>query len=86
MAQNGIHHVTAIGGPARRNLDFCTRVLGLRLAKKTVNFDDPSSYHLYYGDETGMRGMILTFFRWEHDAPRQPRRRPAAGVRFRPLR
>ena len=57
---NGIHHVTAIAGPARRNLDFYTRVLGLRLVKKTVNFDDPGTYHLYYGDETGRPGTILT--------------------------
>ncbi|WP_046865251.1 ring-cleaving dioxygenase [Microvirga massiliensis] len=66
MAQNGIHHVTAIAGPARRNLDFYTRVLGLRLVKKTVNFDDPSTYHFYYGDEAGRPGTILTFFPWEH--------------------
>jgi glyoxalase family protein len=64
MAQNGIHHVTAIAGPARRNLDFYTRVLGLRLVKKTVNFDDPGTYHLYYGDETGRPGTIMTFFPW----------------------
>jgi glyoxalase family protein len=69
MGQNGIHHVTAIGGPAGRNLDFYTRVLGLRLVKRTVNFDDPSTYHLYYGDETGRPGTILTFFPWEHAAP-----------------
>src|SRR6476661_5160456 len=50
MQINGIHHVTAISGPARRNLDFYTRTLGLRLVKKTVNFDDPGTYHLYYGD------------------------------------
>src|SRR6478735_100582 len=67
--QNGIHHVTAIAGPAARNLDFYTRVLGLRLVKKTVNFDDPSTYHLYYGDEAGSPGTILTFFPWEHAAP-----------------
>ena len=66
---HGIHHVTAIAGPARRNLDFYTRVLGLRLVKKTVNFDDPGTYHLYYGDETGQPGTILTFFPWEHAAP-----------------
>jgi len=66
---HGIHHVTAIAGPARRNLDFYTRVLGLRLVKKTVNFDDPGTYHLYYGDETGQPGTILTFFPWEHVAP-----------------
>jgi glyoxalase family protein len=65
----GIHHVTAIAGSARRNLDFYTGTLGLRLVKKTVNFDDPSTYHLYYGDETGEPGTILTFFPWEHVAP-----------------
>src|SRR3954469_1172485 len=69
MGRNGIHHVTAIAGPARRNLDFYTRVLGLRLVKKTVNFDDPGTYHFYYGDETGQPGTILTFFPWEHAAP-----------------
>jgi glyoxalase family protein len=65
----GIHHVTAIAGEPRRNLDFYTRVLGLRLVKKTVNFDDPTTYHLYYGDETGTPGTILTFFPWAHAAP-----------------
>jgi glyoxalase family protein len=66
---HAIHHVTAIAGPARRNFDFYTRVLGLRLVKKTVNFDDPGTYHFYYGDETGQPGTILTFFPWEHAAP-----------------
>jgi glyoxalase family protein len=66
---HGIHHVTAIAGPARRNLDFYTRTLGLRLVKKTVNFDDPGTYHLYYGDETGQPGTVLTFFPWKHVAP-----------------
>lgn len=69
MQINGIHHVTAIAGPARRNLDFHGRVLGLRLVKKTVNFDDPGTYHLYYGDAAGAPGTILTFFPWEHAAP-----------------
>ncbi len=64
-----MHHVTAISGPARRNVDFYTRVLGLRLVKKTVNFDDPGTYHLYYGDADGAPGTILTFFPWEHVAP-----------------
>ena len=50
---SGIHHVTAIAGDAPRNLDFYTRVLGLRLVKKTVNFDDPGTYHFYFGDEAG---------------------------------
>ena len=58
----GIHHVTAIAGDARRNLDFYTRVLGMRLVKKTVNFDDPGTYHFYFGNETGDPGTILTFF------------------------
>jgi glyoxalase family protein len=69
MVQNGIHHITAIAGPAQRNLDFYTHVLGLRLVKKTVNFDDPGTYHLYYGDEAGQPGTILTFFPWAHAAP-----------------
>jgi glyoxalase family protein len=63
---SGIHHVTAISGAAERNLDFFTRVLGLRLVKKTVNFDDPGTYHLYYGDGPGSPGTILTFFPWAH--------------------
>jgi glyoxalase family protein len=61
----GLHHITAIAGNAKKNFDFYTRVLGLRLIKKTVNFDDPSTYHLYYGDEQGSPGTILTFFPWE---------------------
>lgn len=69
MRHHGIHHVTAIAGPARRNLDFYTRVLGLRLVKKTVNFDDPGTYHFYFGDSVGSPGSILTFFPWEHVAP-----------------
>lgn len=65
---SGLHHVTAIAGNPLRNLDFYKRILGLRLVKQTVNFDDPRSYHLYYGDETGRPGTILTFFPWEHSA------------------
>jgi glyoxalase family protein len=61
----GLHHITAIAGDAQRNYDFYTKVLGLRLVKKTVNFDDPGTYHFYYGDETGSPGTILTFFPWE---------------------
>jgi glyoxalase family protein len=60
----GIHHVTAIATDPQRNLDFYTEVLGLRLVKRTVNFDDPSTYHFYFGDETGSPGTILTFFPW----------------------
>jgi glyoxalase family protein len=62
---NGIHHITAIAGNAKKNYDFYTRVLGLRMVKKTVNFDDPQTYHLYYGDEAGTPGTILTFFPWQ---------------------
>src|ERR1700734_2138048 len=61
---SGIHHVTAIAGSARRNLDFYARTLGLRLVKKTVNFDDPGAYHLYFGNEAGTPGTIMTFFPW----------------------
>ena len=66
---SGIHHVTAIAGNALRNFDFYTRALGLRFVKKTVNFDDPGTYHFYYGDEAGHPGTILTFFPWENAAP-----------------
>ncbi len=69
MIHYGIHHVTAIASSVARNLDFYTRTLGMRLVKKTVNFDDPGTYHLYYGDETGQPGSILTFFPWAHVAP-----------------
>ncbi|GAA4456549.1 ring-cleaving dioxygenase [Nibrella saemangeumensis] len=59
---NGIHHVTALAGDAQRNVDFYTGVLGLRMVKKTINFDAPDVYHFYYGDETGSPGSIMTFF------------------------
>lgn len=61
----GLHHITAIANIAQRNHDFYTKVLGLRLVKKTVNFDDPGTYHFYYGNEEGTPGTILTFFPWE---------------------
>ncbi|MCJ7758554.1 MAG: VOC family protein, partial [Gillisia sp.] len=60
----GLHHITAIAGDAQRNYDFYTKVLGLRLLKKTVNFDDPQTYHFYFGDGVGTPGSILTFFPW----------------------
>src|SRR5947208_1082540 len=60
----GLHHVTPIAGDPQRNLDFYAGLLGLRLVKRTVNFDDPGTYHLYYGDEIGRPGTILTFFPW----------------------
>ena len=61
----GLHHITAIANNAKRNYNFYTKLLGLRMVKKTVNFDDPGTYHFYYGDETGTPGSILTFFPWE---------------------
>src|SRR5918992_2089290 len=60
----GLHHVTAIASDPQRNLDFYAGVLGLRFVKRTVNFDDPQTYHLYYGDDVGSPGSILTFFPW----------------------
>jgi glyoxalase family protein len=60
----GLHHVTAIAGDPQRNIDFYAGVLGLRLVKLTVNYDDPGTYHLYYGDGQGHPGTILTFFPW----------------------
>jgi glyoxalase family protein len=60
----GIHHITAIATDPQRNLDFYTGVLGLRLVKRTVNFDDPSTYHFYFGDRTGRPGTAITFFPW----------------------
>ncbi len=64
MKLNGIHHLTAIASNPAANAAFYTEILGLRLVKKTVNFDDPSTYHLYYGDDAGTPGTILTFFPW----------------------
>jgi glyoxalase family protein len=61
----GLHHITAIAGNAKQNFEFYTKVLGLRMVKKTVNFDDPGTYHFYFGDEVGTPGTILTFFPWE---------------------
>ncbi len=71
----GIHHVTAIASDPQRNIDFYAGILGLRLVKLTVNFDDPTTYHLYYGDEVGHPSTILTFFPW----PGVPRGRLGSG-------
>jgi catechol 2,3-dioxygenase-like lactoylglutathione lyase family enzyme len=71
----GIHHVTAIAGDPQQNIDFYTGVLGLRLIKLTINFDDPGTYHFYYGNEVGAPGTILTFFPW----PGAPRGRLGTG-------
>ena len=66
---HGLHHVTAISGAPQLNVDFYAGLLGLRLVKKTVNFDDPGTYHLYYGDALGSPGSLVTFFPWANAAP-----------------
>ncbi len=68
---SGLHHVTAIAGPAQENLDFYAGVLGLRLVKKSVNQDDPGTYHLFYADAEGHPGTDITFFPWADLAPRR---------------
>ncbi|HEY1511099.1 MAG TPA: VOC family protein [Solirubrobacteraceae bacterium] len=72
MQLDGIHHITCITADAPGNVDFYARVLGLRMVKKTVNFDAPDVYHLYYGDERGAPGSILTFFEFPDAAPGRP--------------
>jgi glyoxalase family protein len=69
MNLHGIHHITSITGDARRNVDFYTRILGLRMVKKTVNQDDPTVYHLFYGDDEGSPGFDLTFFEYPGARP-----------------
>lgn len=75
MTIQGLHHITLVCANAQRTTDFYTQVLGLRLVKKTVNFDDPTSYHLYFGDRTGRPGTAVTFFEW----PTAPKGRPGIG-------
>jgi len=78
----GIHHITAIAGNAKRNFDFYTKVLGLRFLKRTVNFDDPHTYHFYFGDEKGSAGTILTFFPWEGITPGRRGTRMATEIGY----
>jgi glyoxalase family protein len=78
----GLHHVTAFAGDAQTNLDFYTGVMGLRLIKRTVNFDDPGTYHFYFGDANGTPGSIPTFFPWPTAPPGQKGTGQAAGVSF----
>jgi glyoxalase family protein len=73
---SGIHHITAIASSAVENLKFYETILSLRMVKQTINFDDPYTYHLYYGDDSGSPGTILTFFLWEN----LPREKPGAGM------
>lgn len=75
MTIQGLHHITLVTNDAQRNVDFYAGTLGLRFVKRTVNFDDPSAYHLYYGDETGAPGSAVTFFEWKQAA----RGRPGVG-------
>ncbi|HMQ33397.1 MAG TPA: VOC family protein [Chloroflexaceae bacterium] len=72
MSILGLHHITLVSADAQRTVDFYTRALGLRLVKQTVNFDDPSSYHLYFGDERGSPGSAITFFEWPRAQPGEP--------------
>lgn len=72
----GIHHITALSGAAQENLDFYSGILGLRCVKRTVNFDDPKTHHLYYGDTVGRPGTLITFFPW----PRTRQGRAGAGL------
>lgn len=75
MTIQGLHHITLVCSDAQRTVDFYTRVLGQRLVKQTVNFDDPGSYHLYFGDEVGRPGSAITFFEW----PGAPKGYPGIG-------
>jgi glyoxalase family protein len=72
MTIQGLHHITLVCKDAQRTVDFYTKMLGLRLVKTTVNFDDPGAYHLYFGDETGQPGSVVTFFEWPSAAPGKP--------------
>ena len=75
MRIKGLHHITLVSSNAQRTVDFYTQVLGQRLVKKTVNFDDPGSYHLYFGDSTGRPGTAITYFEW----PNAPKGQPGIG-------
>ncbi|MEM8535873.1 MAG: VOC family protein, partial [Chloroflexota bacterium] len=75
MTIQGLHHITLVSANAQRTVDFYTKLLGQRLVKQTVNFDDPGSYHLYFGDELGRPGSAITFFEW----PSAPKGHPGIG-------
>lgn len=72
MRITGLHHITLVTSNAQRTTDFYANILGLRLVKKTVNFDDPNAYHLYFGNETGQPGSAITYFEWPHAVQGQP--------------
>lgn len=82
LTPSGIHHVTAIASDPQRNLDFYAGVLGLRLVKRTVNFDDPTTYHFYFGNELGHPGTLLTFFPWPNARRGRQGARQAAVTSF----
>jgi glyoxalase family protein len=71
----GIHHITLVSSNAQRTVDFYTKILGQRFVKRTINFDDPSAYHLYFGNETGAPGTAITYFEWAH----APKGKPGVG-------
>ena len=68
---NGLHHITAISGPAQENVDFYAGILGMHLVKRSVNQDDPGTYHLFYADKVGNPGTDMTFFDWPQTAPKR---------------
>lgn len=72
MSIEGLHHIRLICSDAQRTVDFYIQVLGLRFVKKTVNFNDPGAYHLYFGDDTGSPGSAVTFFEWPHAGKGRP--------------
>ncbi len=78
----GFHHVTAFAGDAQRNVDFYRECLGLRLVKRTVNYDDPATYHFYFGDQSGSPGSLLTFFPWPTSPAGTPGTGQATHIRF----
>lgn len=78
----GLHHITAVAGDPQTNLNFYHRILGQRLVKKTVNFDDPGTYHFYFADETGTPGTVLTFFPWAHAKRGVPGNGEATAVAY----
>ena len=78
---HGLHHITAIAGPAQENLDFYAGILGMRLVKRSINQDDPGTYHLFYADAEGHPGTDLTFFPWAQMAPPRLGPRPRGRSR-----
>jgi glyoxalase family protein len=78
----GLHHITAIAGNTQRNHDFYTRILGLRLVKKTISFDASSTFHFYFGNETGAASTLLTFLLWEHTVTTPPRPEHATEIGY----